>query len=110
MTGAPHGALCGALLPHVLRLHADRHEGDTQTGGRMAEVASWLSATFGAGDGIGALEGWIHENGLPRLSALGLRRAEHQAVATAAQASSSMKADPTGPSVQDLVEILQTAG
>jgi alcohol dehydrogenase class IV len=110
ITGSAHGALCGTLMPHVLWLHAARHDGNTITGIRVAEVAMWLSAAFGAGDGIGALETWIHENGLPRLSALGLSPLDHEEVAKAAQLSSSMKADPTGPTSADLADILLAAG
>ena len=110
IAGAPHGAICGALLPHVLRLHAARHDANTDTGNRVAEIAGWLSAAFGAGDGIGALEVWMHENGLPRLSKLGLSPLDHEEVAKASRISSSMKADPTGPSAADLADILLAAG
>lgn len=110
VTNAPHGAICGALLPHILRMHARRHNAEAPTATCVAEVSSWLSAAFGAGDGIGALETWAHESGLSRLSQLGLSPLDHEEVVKAALLSSSMKADPTCPTSADLADILLAAG
>lgn len=104
-TGAAHGAICGALLPHVLRANAAR-----APSARMAEVTAWIGAAFGAPDGLGALEAWMHDAGLPRLAALGLAPADHAAVAEAARGASSMKANPADLSATDLVAILRAAG
>src|SRR5690606_15505763 len=104
-TGAAHGAICGALLPHVLRANAAR-----APSARMAEVRGWIGAAFGATDGLGALEEWMHDAGLPRLAALGLSPADHAAVAEAACGGSSMKANPAHLPASDLVAILWAAG
>lgn len=104
-TGAAHGAICGALLPHVLRANAAR-----APSARMAEVTGWIGAAFDATDGLGALEEWMHDAGLPRLAALGLSPADHAAVAEAACGASSMKANPADLSASDLVGILRAAG
>lgn len=95
MTGAAHGAICGALLPHVLRANA--------AAPRMAEVLRVLGP-------VAALEGWIHGAGLPRLSVLGLKPMDHHAVAEAALSASSMKANPVALDTEDLVAILGEAG
>lgn len=108
-TGAAHGAICGALLPHVLRRHANRHDPNSTVGMRIAEVTDWLSHTFQAPDGIQHLETWMHEHGLPRLSDLGVTPSDYNDIATDALGASSMKADPSNFTKQDLIEILQTA-
>lgn len=106
MTGAAHGAVCGALLPHVLRANRAA-SAETM---RFDEVAHWIGEEFGAGDSIDALERWMHEAGLPRLSAQGLHVHDHEAVAEAAAVSSSMKANPAPLNVADLVAVLAAAG
>ena len=95
MAGAAHGAICGALLPHVLRANA--------AAPRMAEVLRALGP-------VDALENWIHGAGLPRLSALGLISADHRAVAEAALSASSLKANPVRLGARDLEAILGAAG
>ncbi len=95
MTGAAHGAICGALLPHVLRAN--------RAAPRMEAVRDALGS-------VDALENWIHEAGLPRLSALGLRSEDHEPVARAALSASSMKANPVPLTAGDLVAILRAAG
>lgn len=103
LTGAPHGAICGTLLPHVLRMNA-RIMGPSP---RMDDVLAWIAGEFGTLDGF---EGWMHDAGLPRLSALGVVAADHQAIAMAARDASSMKANPVPPEVADLVAALAAAG
>ncbi len=110
LVGAPHGALCGALLPHVLRLHAGRLAEASEAGRRLGTVRRMLAAAFDAADGIAALEHWMHAAGLPRLSALGLGADRHAAVAAAACASSSMKSDPSQPTAEELGRLLAAAG
>lgn len=109
-TGAPHGAVCGALLPHVLRANAAKVQEGTPTAQRFHDIFRWLGEAFEAVDGVSALENWMHEAGLQRLSTQGLGPAEHAAVAEAARVSSSMKANPVSLSVDDLAEILGAAG
>ncbi|MCX8509806.1 MAG: iron-containing alcohol dehydrogenase, partial [Rhodobacteraceae bacterium] len=104
MTGAAHGAICGALLPHVLRMNA-RHAASA----RMALVQHLLSEAFGAPDGTGALESWATDQGLPRLAALGVAITDHPAICAAALAASSMKANPFQPDISQLQTLLETA-
>lgn len=109
VTGAAHGAICGALLPHVLRANAEAVSG-TPRRERIDEVLRWIGKAFGAADGLGALANWMHGAGLPRLSAQGLEPRDHPAVAEAARASSSMRANPASLGAGDLVAILRAAG
>jgi alcohol dehydrogenase class IV len=110
LSGATHGAVCGALLPHVLRANRAALVQSAPQVERFDEVAGWIGAAFGAEDGTGLLERWMHEEGLPRLSVQGLGRQDHEAVAEAAAVSSSMKANPAALSPADLVAILAASG
>lgn len=104
ITGAAHGAICGALLPHVLRMNADGAPGS-----RSDDVARWLARAFGATDGIAALARWSQDQGLPRLTALGLDPDDHPEVARAALTASSMKANPFQPAQAQLMAVLGAA-
>ncbi|WP_108854042.1 iron-containing alcohol dehydrogenase [Albidovulum aquaemixtae] len=109
-TGAPHGAICGALLPHVLRANAAAILPGTSQAERFDDVFRWIGEVFGEADGVGALEAWMHEAGLPRLSAQGLDRADYAVMADAARASSSMSGNPAPLDTNDLSAILRAAG
>lgn len=110
LTGAAHGAICGALLPHVL-LANRRAVADPA---RLDAVAGWIGAAFGLGADMetatAALADWARAEGLPRLSELGIDPAAQAAAAEAAASSSSMKANPAPLGVQALAEIMQAAG
>jgi alcohol dehydrogenase class IV len=103
-TGAAHGAICGALLPHVLAMNMAH-----APSARMDEVQHWLAQTFGAKDGIAALQRWSQNHGLPNLAALGLQPKDHHAISMAALEASSMKANPFTPSLADLAGVLAAA-
>jgi len=104
-TGAAHGAVCGALLPHVLRMNATHAPSP-----RTEAVRHWLAAAFGAPDGMAALAAWARDSGLPNLSELGVRPAQHLSLAEAALDASSMKANPFQPSRDMLSDVLAAAG
>jgi alcohol dehydrogenase class IV len=110
LTGAAHGAICGALLPHVLI--ANRAAVDNPT--RLDAVGRWIGAAFGQPDAplaaaARALSDWSRDAGLPGLSALGMTDAIRTATASAAAASSSMKANPAALSAATLDAILRAA-
>ena len=107
---APHGAVCGRLLPFVLEENARRAEGVTAV--RLGEVRGWIAeALDGAPDEAPTtLEAWARDAGLPGLQAMGLAPEQFGAVAEAAAASSSMKGNPVALDVACLHEILQSAG
>lgn len=107
---APHGAVCGRLLPFVLEENAKR--ADDVTTARLAEVCGWIAEALGGvpDDAPATLEVWARQSGLPRLQAMGLKPERFGAVAEAAAGSSSMKGNPVELDVACLRGILQRAG
>jgi alcohol dehydrogenase class IV len=111
LTGAAHGAICGALLPHVLL--ANRHAvTEPERAARLDEVAGWIAEAFGLDRGAGMdaaasrLAAWSRDCGLVPLD---VPEADVAAAAEAALTSSSMKANPAPLSAAALEAILQAA-
>lgn len=107
-TGAPHGALCGRLLPGALRAnaHAVEKQGGEIT--RHREVAGWIAAALGVTtDPLDALEARITEWGLPRLSEMGVAAGEIPQLAKASRDSSSMRGNPVDLSQEALETVLR---
>ncbi len=105
---APHGAVCGRLLPGVLSANA---AAVAEAGGpveRFAHVSAWIAAALDVPEAqaLAALSERIDAWGLPRLGAMGLAEAAIAAIAEDAGASSSMKANPVRLSPAVLAEIL----
>ena len=114
LTGAAHGAICGALLPHVLVANR-RAVSDPALAARLDRVAGWIGAAFGLpdadmGQAAALLAGWSRDAGLPGLAALGIGAQAQAAAAEAAASSSSMKANPAPLSPADLRDLMQGAG
>lgn len=109
LSGAAHGAICGALLPHVLRANSAAVPAGSVAAARLSEVAAWLAEGFGAPDGIAALEGFARGSGLPGLAAMGITADMHPELAEAAQVGSSMKANPAPLSAAELLAVLAAA-
>lgn len=114
LTGAPHGAICGVLLPHVLVANR-RAATDSAAVERLDQVAHWIGVVFGQphdsmGEAARALADWSHRAGLPALSALGIAPEAQAAAADAAAASSSMQANPATLRPGDLRRIMENAG
>jgi alcohol dehydrogenase class IV len=108
-TGAPHGAICGALLGPVLAMNRARTEGAARM--RLDQVCAILGEGLGVSsdDAPAALTAWARAAGLPRLRDMGLDPRTHHAVAEASQITSSMKGNPVALSVPDLVAVLDQA-
>jgi alcohol dehydrogenase class IV len=111
---APHGAICAALLPHVMatNLQALRQRaagGDALR--RYDEVARLLTANTGAtaDDGVEWVRQLTHDLQIKPLGVFGLRE-EHVAdlVSKAANAS-SMKANPVALTPEELAATLRLA-
>lgn len=114
LTGAPHGAICGALLPHVL-LANRRATTDADTVARLDQIARWIGAALDAPmasvpEAARALADWSHRAGLPALSALGIGPEAQAAAAEAAASSSSMKANPAALNAGTLRRVMEEAG
>lgn len=107
---APHGALCGSLLPYGLELNR-RYVTDPVIKARFVEVSHWLAEGLGTApeDAFGALRVWRHGAGLGSLGSLGVPVEALAPVAQAAASSSSMKANPVSLSETQLLALLQAA-
>lgn len=106
-TGAPHGALCGQLLPPVLRALRNAAPAESVTATRLAEVEHWLRDTLGTG--MDGLQDWAAGAGLPPPGPL-LDPDRADSVAEAARESSSMKASPLPLPTATLRAILTDGG
>ncbi len=113
MFEAPHGAVCAALLPHVMEanLRAARMRCMTDTVNRYAHIARLLTGDSNAAPEAG-IE-WVRETcamlRIPPLSAWGLDRSLAPEVAAKAAQASSMKGNPLPLSSEELVKILEAA-
>ena len=110
VTGAAHGAICGALLPYGLKVN--RHFADDPIViQRLDQIANWIIPILGGlkADAFDTLAAWIADQGITGLASLGLKEADIRAVATASQGSSSMKANPVSLPFEALVSVLEEA-
>ena len=114
MYNAPHGALCAALLPHVMEanisaLHS--RASDAPALERYDEVARIVTGGPGALAEQGII--WVQKLCLqlhiPTLAAYGLEKADFPAVVTKSQNASSMKGNPIALTKEELLEILDKA-
>ena len=110
VTGAAHGAICGALLPYGLKVN--RHlANDPIVIQRLDQIANLIIPILDGlkADAFDTLAAWIADQGITGLASLGLKEADIRAVATASQASSSMKANPVALPLEALVSVLEEA-
>jgi len=109
MAPAPHGAVCGTLLPQVLTANTDRATGPAAD--RLADVAKWIANAYGVllNDAVDTLGTWAQDHGLPGLEQMGVLHKDLGTIAGAATSSSSMKGNPVPLSKQDLTDILRAA-
>ena len=110
VTGAAHGAICGALLPYGLKVNRYFAD-DPIVIQRLDQIANWIIPIFGGmkADAFDTLAAWIADQGITGLASLGLKEVDIRAVATASQASSSMKANPVALPLEALVSVLEEA-
>jgi alcohol dehydrogenase class IV len=108
-TGAPHGEICGALLPAVLASHLDKAEAGTQIHTRLMWVLGLIDSAFNVenGAGITALRDWSRQMGLRTLAEMGLNPEDHAEVARLSAGASSMKGTPFALSQDELIAILR---
>lgn len=114
MFKAPHGAVCAALLPHVMaanRAALQNREPHSPAVARYDEVARLLTGRPGAKaeDGVE----WIREltaaMGIPALGACGVARGDIPAIVERTAVASGTKANPIVLSRGELAEILERA-
>lgn len=111
---APHGAVCAALLPHVmaanlraLRTRAPRSE----TLERCGEVARLLipSPQATADDGVAWVSSLVRDLQIPGLGHYGIGAGDLPGLVAQASRASSMKGNPILLSQEELTEILVAA-
>lgn len=113
MFPAPHGAVCGRLLPGVVEMNvrSAQARGQAETLQRYAEAARLL-VPESQGE-VAVLISWLYENvermGIPRLAAYHITPEDFAGIVAQAQKASSMKGNPLPLSDQELTSILQTA-
>lgn len=114
MFPAPHGAVCAALLPHVmeanliaLRDRAPGHPAIT----RYDEIARLLTDRphAVAADGTQWVQRLVSDLGIPGLNAYGIGTADLPAIVAASEKASSMKANPLSLRTSELHGILERA-
>jgi alcohol dehydrogenase class IV len=114
MFDAPHGALCAALLPRVMRVNQvalRQREPHSEVLRRYEEVASILAgkANAPAEEGADWVETLIAELKIPRLREHGIEANDFPTIIEKAQRSSSMKANPIQLTPEELNEALEKA-
>lgn len=114
MYDAPHGAICGILLPEVFRINMKAVEQRTLQSellGRFVEVARLLTGNPKATgqDGAGWLSDLVSDLKIPRLSEYGIPKEDFPVIIEKAQKASSMKANPIQLTVEELTQILEEA-
>jgi alcohol dehydrogenase class IV len=111
---APHGAVCAALLPHVIAINirALRARGGTSPAlAKYEEVAKALGAPAGAvaEDGAAAAGRLCEQLQVPSLGSYGVREEQFAHLVEAALRASSMKANPVLLTPDEMNEILMRA-
>ncbi len=114
MFPAPHGAVCAALLPHVLAanlaaLRTRAPQSDTLR--RFDELGRLLTGRpqATADDAVHWVARLVSDLQIPTLRAYGLTAADAPAIVTAATQASSMKANPLPLTQTELSAILEAA-
>lgn len=114
MFSAPHGAICAALLPHVMAANVDALRRRTPDGAalrRYSEVASLLTGLSNASayDGVRWVAELCRRLETPPLRAYGIAEKDLEAVVDRAEQASSMKANPIRLEKPELLEIAARA-
>jgi alcohol dehydrogenase class IV len=114
MFDAPHGAICAALLPHVVAANVralDARAPDHPARARFDEVGRLLTgrATAVAADGVSWLRALVADLAIPPLQHYGLTTGDVPAIVDQSTRASSMKANPIDLTHDELRAILDGA-
>ncbi len=114
MFSAPHGAVCAALLPHVMAANLEalrRKEASAPVLDRFSEIARILNgtSTATAEDGILWVRRLVEDLRIPGLGAYGITLFHASEIVEKAAKASSMKPNPVVLTRQELTEILRQA-
>jgi alcohol dehydrogenase class IV len=114
MFHAPHGAICGRLLPHVMAANVQalkkRRQGNEALQ-RYDEVAQLLIGTprATAHDGVSWIRALCATLAVPPLSTFGVTENDFAPIIEKARKSSSMKGNPIELTAEEMEEILRRA-
>jgi len=114
MFPAPHGAICAALLPHVMtaNIQALQHRAPhTKALARYDEVARLLTGRFDARaeDGVEWVRELVSDLRIPPLATYGIAASHFSEIAQKAIHASSMKANPIELTSAELQRILESS-
>jgi len=114
MFPAPHGAVCAALLPHVMETNIRalrERQPESQSLARYNEVARLLTGLSDAReeDGIAWVRNTVAELRIPSLASYGITRKHAATLVEKATHASSMKANPITLTPNELSETLERA-
>jgi alcohol dehydrogenase class IV len=114
MFSAPHGAVCAALLSHVMAVNIRALRGRAADGAalrRYDEIGRLLTGkpAAAADEGVKWVDGLVAELGIPRLGSYGLKKLHVGELLERASTASSMKGNPIGLTTQELTEVLDAA-
>lgn len=109
LSGASHGAICGALLPHGLTANGTRAKGKTEH--RIDRVRHDIAQALSTSptQAFATLSQWSRDVGLPGLDEQGVTDIHRAQAAAMAASSSSMKANPVPLDEATLAEIMEQA-
>jgi len=111
MFDAPHGMVCAALLPHVMKANLTAlrlRQPESPALARLTEFAQ-LTGGSAAEDGIKWIAGLCRDLQVPPLSALGIQEADFPELVENARRASSMKTNPVELMAEELTQILHAA-
>jgi alcohol dehydrogenase class IV len=114
LTGAPHGVICGKLLPFVMEANVSalhRRAPDSPALARFDEVARILTGNSAARarDAVAWTQQLCETFGLPGLRAYGLTEDNLPTAVAKAKKASSMKGNPIALQDDELTAILAQA-
>jgi len=116
MFGAPHGAVCAALLPHVLavnlralRARAPEHPALPRFRELAALLTGEATADVAPEDGVAFIAALTRDLKVPGLGSHGMRATDIPALVDKAKQASSMKGNPLPLTDPELTEIAERA-
>lgn len=114
MFPAPHGAVCAALLPHVMAANLralQQRSPDSAAMARYHEIGRLVTGSTAAtaADGVRWVERLREALDVPPLGRYGIREGDLPLIVEKALAASSMKANPIALTQDELLEVLREA-
>ena len=114
MFPAPHGAICAALLPHVMAVNIEAMSRNSDNAARLdrfEQVARVLTDNPRASiqEGVSWVRSLVEDLGIPRLGSYGILPEHIPGIVEKAARASSMKANPVPLSADELSNALRQA-